>query len=62
MQIIAFVLALIAVFCFAVAAYVGIPTNPPRRSWHLGWLGLAFLTVAWMVQVIVLSGGRVSVK
>lgn len=62
MQIIAFLLALLAVFCFLGAAYFGVPTtNPPRRAWHLGWLGLAFLTVSWMVQVIVLTGGHMKI-
>jgi len=64
MQIIAFILALIAVFCFLGAAYYGYGTptsGGPAARWHLGWLGLAFLTVAWMVQIIITTGGRVSV-
>lgn len=62
MQIIAFILALLALFCFLGAAYFGVPaTNPPRRVWHLGWLGLAFLTISWMVQVIWVSGNHISV-
>lgn len=56
MQIIALVLALAALTCFLVEWYAG---PPPRRPVPLG---LAFLTVAWMVQVIVLTGGHVSVK
>lgn len=62
MQIIAFLLALAAVFCFLFAAY-GQPAaaNPPRRVLHFGWLGLAFLTVSWMVQIIILTGSHVLV-
>lgn len=59
MHIIAFLLALAGVFCFLAAAYLGASTNTPR--WHLGWLGLAFLTIAWMVQVIILSGSKLTV-
>lgn len=59
MQIIAFLLALVAVFCFLGASYAGAPDRTPR--WHLGWLGLALLTVAWMVQIIVLTGGKMTI-
>ena len=58
MQIIAFILALIAVFCFLLAAY-GAVRNPPAPPWHFGWLGLAFLTVAWMIELIVQTGSHV---
>jgi hypothetical protein len=58
MQIIAFLLALVAVFLFLLAAS-GRQPNPPH--WHAGWLGLAFLAVAWMVQIIILTGSHVKV-
>lgn len=61
MQVIAFVLALVAVFCFLGAAYLQPPAGGPRRFWHLGWLGLAFLTVSWMVQIIVLTGSHMKI-
>lgn len=63
MQIIAFLLAIIALFCFMFAAYGATPApgNPPRRAYHFGWLGLAFLTVSWMVQIIILTGSHVTV-
>jgi hypothetical protein len=57
MQVIAFVLALIAVVMFLLAAYGASRPNPP---WHFGWLGLAILTVAWMVQLIVQSSHTIS--
>ncbi len=59
MQIIAFLLALAALFCFLAAAYYDTPDR--TRRWHLGWLGLAFLTVSWMVQLIILTGSHVKV-
>jgi hypothetical protein len=61
MQIIAFLLALAAVFCFMFAAYGQPVPNPPRRVLHFGWLGLALLTVSWMVQIIILTGSHVVV-
>lgn len=61
MQIIAFLLALAAVFCFLLAAYGAQPANPPNRAWHFGWIGLALLTVSWMVQLIILTGSHVKV-
>lgn len=66
MQIFAFILALIAMICFLGAAYFGggaTTTGPaPARRWHLGWLGLAFLTISWMVQLIWVSGNHISVN
>ena len=59
MQIIAFLFALAAVFCFLLAAYAGSPDRTPR--WHFGWVGLALLTIAWMVQLIILTGSHVKV-
>ena len=59
MQIIAFLLALAALFCFLATAYLGTRTETPR--WHLGWLGLALLTISWMVQLIILTGSKVTV-
>ena len=52
MHIIAFILALVAVVLFA-AEYAR------SKSWLS--LGLAVTVVAWMVQVIVVSGSKVSV-
>jgi hypothetical protein len=62
MQIIAFLFALVAIFCFLLAAYGVAPGNPPRRAWHFGWVGLALLTVSWMVQIIILTGSHVKVN
>lgn len=59
MHIIAFILAIIAVICFAIAARGGVPANPP--PWHFGWLGLMFLTIAWMVQLILVGGSKLVV-
>ena len=59
MHIIAFLIALAAVFCFLATAYLGTRSDTPR--WHLGWLGLGLLTIAWMVQVIILTGSKVTV-
>lgn len=53
MHIIAFVLALVAVVLFA-AEYAR------SKSWLA--LGLAVTVVAWMVQLIVLSGSKVTVN
>lgn len=61
MNIIAFIISLAAIFCFLLAAYGVSRTNPPARAWHFGWLGLALLTVAWMVQLIFASGGHITV-
>lgn len=55
MQIIAAVLALAAIVLFLVEWYT---VAPPRRPLPLG---LACLTVAWMVQLIVLSGSHVKI-
>jgi hypothetical protein len=55
MQIIAAVLALAALVAFLVDWYVGPPARRPLP------LGLALLTVAWMVQVIVLSGSHMKI-
>jgi hypothetical protein len=52
MHIIAFILALIALIIF-VADYM-------RGRAYLA-LGLAFLTAAWMVQAIVVSGSKILV-
>lgn len=52
MHIIAFILALIAVVLFA-ADYAR------SRSWIS--LGLAITVVAWMVQVIVVTGSKIAV-
>jgi hypothetical protein len=62
MEIIAFILGLIAIFCFLLAAY-GLPSSTPNvaRAWHWGWLGLAFLTASWMVELIVQSGSHVTI-
>lgn len=59
MQIIAFLLALVAVFLFLLAAYGATPDRSPR--WHFGWLGLAVLTISWMVQIIVLTGSHMKI-
>lgn len=62
MQIIAFLLALAAVFCFLLAAYGATPdAGRTGRAWHFGWVGLALLTVSWMVQLIILTGSHVKV-
>jgi hypothetical protein len=62
-QIIAFLLAVMAIFCFLFAAYLAPRTAPPpNRAWHFGWLGLAFLTGSWMVELIVQTGGHVSIN
>lgn len=49
MQIIAFIVAIVAVVCFLVEAFRVRPVN---------WLalGAAALTVAWIVQLVVTSG------
>lgn len=54
MHIIAFILALVAVVLFLVHA-------ARTRPWHFGWVGLAVLTIAWMVQVIITTGSRVTI-
>jgi hypothetical protein len=54
-HIIAFLLALAAVILFLVEWYT---VAPPRRPLPLG---LACLTVAWMVQLIILTGSKVTV-
>lgn len=62
MNFIAFLLALAAVFCFLLAAYgAGPDRTNAGRSWHFGWVGLALLTVAWMVQIIILTGSHLTV-
>ena len=52
MHILAFILAIVAIILFAVDYLRG-------RSFTA--LGLAFLTGAWMIQVIVTTGSRVLV-
>ena len=54
MHVIAFLLALVAVVCFIAEWYVITPRRPLP-------LGLAALTVAWMVQLIILTGSHVKV-
>lgn len=53
MHIIAFILALVALIIF-VADYM-------RGKAYLA-LGLALLTAAWMVQLVVATGSRVSIN
>ena len=55
MHIIAFIFALAALVLFLVDWYT---VAPPRRPLPLG---LALLTVAWMVQIIVLTGSKITV-
>lgn len=52
MEIIAFIIALIAVFVFALVA-----ANKPSR-WNLLGVGLALLTAAWVIQLVT-SGHQV---
>lgn len=64
MNFIAFLFALAAVFCFLLAAYGAGPNrtaNNAGRSWHFGWVGLALLTISWMVQIIILTGSHLTV-
>ncbi|HET7110178.1 MAG TPA: hypothetical protein VFI41_04860 [Gemmatimonadales bacterium] len=56
MHWIAALLALAAVVCFLVEWYTA---APPRRPLPLG---LALLTIAWMVQLIVLTGSHFKVN
>jgi hypothetical protein len=53
MHILAFILAIVAIVLF-LADYL--------RSKSFVTLGLAVLTAAWMVQVIVVSGSRVTIN
>jgi hypothetical protein len=55
MQIIAAILALAALVAFLVDWYT---VAPPRRPLPLG---LALLTIAWMVQLIVLTGSHAKI-
>ena len=65
MNFIAFLLALVAVFCFLLAAYGAhgaAATDGTRgRAWHFGWVGLALLTISWMVQIIIATGSKITV-
>jgi uncharacterized membrane protein YjjB (DUF3815 family) len=54
MHIVAFILALAAVVAFAVEWYAVTPRRPLP-------LGLALLTIAWMVQLIFATSHPVSV-
>jgi uncharacterized membrane protein YjjB (DUF3815 family) len=56
MQIFAFLLALAATVLFLVEWYT---VTPPRRPLPLG---LACLTIAWMVQLIVLTGSHIKME
>lgn len=56
MQIFAVVLGVAALVAFLVDWYT---VAPPRRPLPLG---LALLTLAWMIQVIVLTGSHLKVE
>jgi hypothetical protein len=54
MHIIAFLLALAAVVLFLVEWYAITPRRPIALAW-------ALLTIAWMVQLIILNGSKITV-
>lgn len=57
MHVFAFILAIVAILCFALAAF-GVTT--PREHPHnfVAW-GLVALTLAWIVQLVVQSGSPI---
>ena len=44
-----FVLVIIAIVLFALAAAGRPVVAEGRRPWHLGWLGLALVALAWLL-------------
>lgn len=55
MHWIALVLAVIAIALF-IAAYLAVP-----RKWAKIELGLVFVVLAWMAQLIILTGSRITI-
>lgn len=55
MNVVAFILAILAAVAFLLAEY-GPPVNPPRSRLATLGVGLALLTAAWCVQLIWATG------